>query len=385
MSWRALLRDELKDLEAPGPGPAATVRMDGNDSPFPLPADLAESLGRELAAVSLNRYPDPSARAAREACAAWLGVQPEAICLGNGSDELVAMIVQAFGKPRRGETRARVAYPVPTFAAYRVAAAACGALPLEMPLKDDFTLDASALERQVTGGKPNVVFMARPNNPTGTLWEREIIERFVERHADMMVVIDEAYGDYAGESLVDLVLRRENAVVIRSASALGLPGLRLGVAVGQPDVVAEINKVRLPFNVGALTQRAAAFLIGGHHARLREHHDQIVAERERLFAALLEGRRGQPFPSRANFLLVRVADPDGVVAALLERGFAVRNVSRPGPLRGCLRVTLGSADDNAAFLRAFNDVVAPQPAAPAPGTDEKADDTEEADEAEADA
>lgn len=384
MPWRALLRDELRDLEGPKTGTSATVRLDSNDSPFALPADLAEALGRELASVPLHRYPDASALEARKSCAAWLGVEPDALCLGNGADELVTMIVQSFGKPRRGETRARVAYPVPTFAAYRVAAVACGALPLEMPLKDDFTLDASALERQITGGKPNIVFLARPNNPTGTLWDRDLLERFTERHSDLLVAVDEAYGDYAGESMVDLVASHENLVVLRSASALGLPGLRLGVLVGHPDLIAEVQKVRLPFNVGALTQRAVTFLVGQHHARLREHHDQIVAERERLFAALVEGHRCQPYPSRANFLLLRVADPDAVTAALLDRGLAIKNVSRPGPLRGCLRVTTGNADENAAFLRAFNEIVAPQaPAAVAEADDKQPD--EEADEAEGDA
>jgi histidinol-phosphate aminotransferase len=383
MSWRTLLRDELRDLEGPVPaaGPGTAVRLDGNESPYPLAPDLFDALARQLAAVALHRYPDASATRAREACAGWLGVPADSICLGNGSDELLSTIVQTFGKPRRGEARARVAYPVPTFPAYRVAAVAGGALPLEMPLRDDFTLDAAALERHVTGGKPNVMFLARPNNPTGTLWEREVIERFVERHPDLVVVIDEAYGDYAGESMIDLVPRRENLVVLKSLSAIGLAGLRAGVLAGNPELVAEVHKVRLPFNVAAWTQRAVAFLVGEHAARLRERCDQIVAERDRLYAALVEGRRGQVLPSRANFLLVRVADADATAQALLEHGVIVRNVSRPGPLRGCLRVTIGTPEENATFLGAFNEAVAPAaPPAPEPEREEKqTDETEEVD------
>jgi len=367
MSWRTLLRDELRDLSPVAasdaePGAENLVRLDGSVSPYPLPDDVAESLGRHLASVPLHRYPDAAAAGAREACARWLDVGADHLCLGNGADELATIVVQAFGKPRRGEARPRVAYPMPTFAAYRIGAVACGAMPLEVPLRDDFGLDPAILDRHVTGGKPNVIFLARPNNPTGTLWEREIIERFVERRPDCIVAIDEAYAEFAGESMLDLVTARDNLVVIRSLSALGLPGLRAGVLVGHPEVVTELNKVRLPFNLGTLTQSALVFLLENHRERLRERIDQIVAERERVYAALVEGRRCQLYPSRASFILMRVADADATAQALLEKGVVVKNVSRPGPLRSCLRVTIGGPDDNEIFLRAFNEVAAPLPA-----------------------
>jgi histidinol-phosphate aminotransferase len=255
-------------------------------------------------------------------------------------------------------------------------------MPLEMRLKDDFSLDAAALERHVTGGKPNVVFLARPNNPTGTLWDREVIERFIERKADTLVVLDEAYGDYAGETMIDLLPRRENLIVLRSLSALGLAGVRLGVLLGHPDVVAEVQKMRSPHNLGALTQRAVTVLLA-ERGRLRERTDQIVAERERLYAALLEGRRCQVFPSRANFLLLRVSDAAATARALLERGARVCHVSRAGLLKGCLRVTIGTPEENAAFLSAFNEVVAPAPQAPEPVPKERqVEESEEPEEAE---
>ena len=384
MSWRTLLRDELRDLHAPqGRGPDAQVCLDDNESPYPLPPDVAEALGRELASLPLHRYPDAVATEARQACASWLGVGPESVCLGNGTDELITMVVQAFGKPRRGETRARVAYPVPTYGAYRLSAVACGAMPLEMPLKDDFSLDPAALERHVTGGKPNIVFLARPNNPTGTLWDRDVVEHFIERRTDAIVVLDEAYGDYAGESLAEMLPRRENLIVLRSLSALGLAGVRVGVLLGHPDLVAEVQKLRPAFNLGSLAQRAVTFLLGQHQARLREHIDQIIAERERLFAALVEGRRCQAFPSRANFLLLRVPDAEATAAALLGRGVRVRDVSRAGLLRGCLRVTIGSPQENTAFLHAFNDVAAPVVAAtPEPAAGPRQGEEEEPEEAE---
>jgi len=384
MSWRGLLRDELRDLHAPqGRGPDAKVRLGHNEGPYPLPPDIAEALGRDLASAPLHRNPDAVAQSAREACASWLGVAPDSLCLGNGIDELITLIVQAFGKPRRGEPRARVAYPVPTSGAYRVSAIACGAMPLEMSLKDDFTIDSAALERHVTGGKPNIVFLCRPNNPTGTLWDKDVVERFIERRSDMIVVVDETYGDFAGESLMDMLPRREHLIVLRSLSALGLAGLHVGVLVGHPELVAEVQKTRAPFNLGVLTQRAVAFLLAQHQARLRERIDQIVAERERLYAALVEGRRCQVFPSRANFLLLRVADAEATAAALLARGVQVRDVSRPGLLRGCLRVSIGSPEDNAAFLHAFNDVAAPiAVAAPEPASaDAQAEEGDEAEEA----
>jgi histidinol-phosphate aminotransferase len=358
----AITREELSKLqryEIPHPE-NIRARLDANESPYPLPPELAKALGERLARVDLNRYPDGDARELRAVIARHAGVPATQLVFGNGSDELIALLIQAFARPRinaPGE-RARIAYPWPSFVVYRIATAAAGAVSAEIALDDEFQLHGRAVDATFAQGKPNLVFFARPNNPTGTLWSRELIVRVAEEYPDVLVVSDEAYFDYAGETLLDAQAHLPNLVVMRTLSKIGLAALRVGYLIAHPSVVHELEKIRPPYNVGSLNQAAAAFLVGEHASVLKEHIASIVGERERLAAALAQVPNVKVFASKANLLMFRVGQAgDGAGAAtwqkLCGRGVLVRNFDRPGPLAGCLRVTVGTPAENDAFLEAL--------------------------------
>jgi histidinol-phosphate aminotransferase len=327
----------------------------------------AAALAQHLAGVRLNRYPEATARALRDHMGAELGVDPEAVVVGNGTEELVRFLCATFSKLKPRETRPRVAFPLPSPVPYRGAVLSQGARPLEMPLRDDFGLDLVAMERHITGGHPNLMLFCRPNDPTGHLWPREDMEKVISEHPDVVVAVDETYFDYCGESLIDLLAHYPHLVILRSLSKIGLAGLRVGFLVGNPSLVAEVHKVRPAFNVSALDQEAALWLLRNQAQRLQERVRQIVAERERLTQALGQVEGVQVWPSLGNFLLLRVADGPGVHRALLKRAVAVADVGEAGLAANCLRLTVGLPEENDALLRELPEALAhPEPAPPAP-------------------
>jgi histidinol-phosphate aminotransferase len=356
-----IVREELARLaryEIPHPE-GIRVRLDANESPFPLPPAVAADLGRRLGAVELHRYPDQEATALRQAVAGRLGVDGAQLVFGNGSDELITLVCAAFARPRgsTADGRARVAFPHPSFVVFRIAALAAGALPLEIPLDEGFQLGARAVDEGFARVRPNVVFFARPNNPTGTLFPRELVLSVAREFPDVLVISDEAYFDYCGDTLLGELAGLPNLAVMRTLSKIGMAGLRCGFLVAHPDVVTTLEKIRPPYNLSALDQVAARFLVEEHWELVRAGAAQVVAERERLAQALAGVPGVRVFPSRANFLCFRVgAAGDGQATAtwkrLCERGVLIRSFDKPGPLAGCLRVTVGTRDENDAFLEA---------------------------------
>jgi histidinol-phosphate aminotransferase len=357
---RALVRDELRGSPAYDvPRPAGiAVKLDANELPLPLPPELAAELGRELAAVDVNRYPDPGQTELRAEVAALVGVDPASLVFGNGSDEIIQLMVSCYACPRPGRTRAAVAYPVPTFPVFRVATLAAGAEPVEIPLEEDFALDFDRVHRTLASARPNLVFFARPNNPTGTLWPAREVAEVARAHPDTLVVSDEAYSAFAGDSMIGLSEVLPNLLVMQTLSKTGLAALRIGYLHGARPVLAEIEKVRLPYNIGALNQRAAVWALRRCRPLLAERCAAVVRERDRVSAALAELPSVRVFPSRANLILFRVGQPgDGRATRAWEgmcrRGVLVRLFDRPGPLAGCLRATIGTAGENDQFLAAL--------------------------------
>ena len=352
-----LVREELRSLdkyEIPHPT-GIRAKLDANEFPLPLEADLAEALGRELAKVELNRYPDGDARALRRHVAAELKVEESWLSFGNGSDELIALLIAAFSRPRPGGGggKARILYPWPSFVVYRIASLAGGTQPLEVPLREDMTLDAATLERAMMAGRPNVAFFALPNNPTGTLWARDDVAALLKKHPDTIIVADEAYYEYSGETMFDLLAGNPNLVIMRTLSKIGLAALRVGYLVAHPTVVKQVERIRPPYNIGSLNQAAALWLLEHHADRLRARIAAIVEERVRLEKALAEVPGLTVFPSRANHILVKHAEANALWTKLVERGVLVRNFDKPGPLKGCLRVTVGTPAENDLLLEAL--------------------------------
>jgi histidinol-phosphate aminotransferase len=346
------LRPEIRALSAYAvPETGDVLKLDAMENPYPWPEpDLRAAWLETLAGVSANRYPDPRARGVAERLRAHLGLDGgQRLLLGNGSDELIQLVTLALARPG-----AKVLAPEPTFVMYRMIAAFCGLEFVGVDLGEDFELDAEAMEAAIDAHDPAVVWLAWPNNPTGNLWSREAIHR-VLRRARGLVVVDEAYQPFAGDSFIDELGCWDNLLVLRTLSKLGLAGLRLGALAGPAAWLDEIDKLRLPYNVNVLTQASAAFALD-HFDRLEAQAAVIRSERERLAHELGRLEGVHVFPSAANFLLVRV--PPGrarpMFDGLLSSGVLVKCLDGSHPrLADCLRLTVGTAEENTQLLDAF--------------------------------
>jgi len=350
-----LVRPEILALSAYHVAPAkGLVKLDAMENPHALPADLARAMGERLAAVAVNRYPDPAAPALKERLRKAMAIPDSLeVVLGNGSDEILQMIAMALARPG-----AVALAPEPSFAMYRLSAIACGLGYVGVPLAADFTLDEPAVMAAIERHRPAVTWIAYPNNPTGNLFPRQAILRIVAA-APGLVVVDEAYYAFSGgASLLAEVGRHPNLVLVRTVSKLGLAGLRLGLAVAPRDWAAELEKLRLPYNVNALSMAAAELLLD-HGAVLAAQTAAIVAERARLETALDRIAGVARFPSAANFVLARVPDAVRAFEGLRQRGILVRNFHGSHPLlHNCLRLTVGTSEENDRMTTALAAAVA---------------------------
>jgi histidinol-phosphate aminotransferase len=344
-----VIRDDVRAMRAyPVPDATGLIKLDAMENPFPLPPALARELGERLSQVALNRYPpsDPARFKRRLAQVVTLPAAA-ALMLGNGSDELIHLMIQACAR-----NDAVVLAPVPGFVMVEVFARLDGCRFQGVALGPDFELDVAAMCEAIDALRPALVFIAYPNNPTGNLFSRAGLEQVLDR-APGLVVIDEAYLPFAQDTWLPQLAVRPNQVVLRTLSKLGLAGLRLGYACADPAWIAEFDKVRPPYNVGALPLAAADFLLD-HFDVLQQQAALIRSERARLLAALRAHARVAAFESAANFILFRVPQPESLFAGLRGRGILVKNVSGTHPLlAGCLRVTVGTPEENDAFLRAL--------------------------------
>jgi histidinol-phosphate aminotransferase len=353
-SWKDLVRAPLRPMAAYHvPSFPNAIKLDANESPFALSAAAEESLRKALAEPDLHRYPDASARELRQVMARHLGVDGNELVFGNGSDELLSLLCAAFGEPRPKKQRGVLLYPAPGFVVFRTAAIAHGLDVVEVPLGDRFQPDEEALFAAVAREKPNLIFLATPNNPTGTVWPRETVARLLVQHPDVITVVDEAYLAYGdARSCSDLALAHAHCLCLGTLSKIGLAGLRVGYLIGKAEVVAEVEKVRPPYNLSTPAQRAATEIIGNHFAELQAHFSVVKAERKRVLDALEAVPDVEVFPSGANFLLIRVAEAQKLFDGLAERGIVVRCFDK-GALKGCLRITIGTPEENAWLLDAM--------------------------------
>jgi len=349
------VRPAIRSLSAYHVPPAeGLIKLDAMENPYGWPSELVEPWLETLRGAALNRYPDPSAARLTERLRESMAVPASAaVVLGNGSDELIQMIALCLADPDARPRRVVLA-PEPSFVMYRMIAAFTGMDYVGVALGEDFSLDLAAMLRAIEQHQPAVVFLAYPNNPTGNLFAPEAVRALVET-APGLVVVDEAYHAFAGESFMAAVEDYDNLLVMRTVSKMGLAGLRLGLLAGPPAWLAEIDKLRLPYNINVLTQLSAEFALR-HGEVLAEQSARIRAEREALLKALRELGALRVYPSRANFILFRV--PGGRAGAIFEglkaAGVLIKNLDGAGgTLRGCLRVTVGTPEENAAFLSAL--------------------------------
>jgi len=346
-----LIRPEIRALESYAvPDAQGLIKLDAMENPYPWPDEIKQAWLKALREVELNRYPDPGARALKRGLHAAMQV-PEnmGLLLGNGSDELIQIILMALARPDSA-----VLVPVPTFVMYEMIARAVGMQFIGVPLNDDFSLDVSAMREAMAQHAPAAVFLSYPNNPTGNLFSTTDVEA-VLRDAPGLVILDEAYYPFSGKSFMDRIQRYDNLFVLRTLSKQGLAGLRLGMLAGDPLWLDELDKVRLPYNLGSLTQASAQFALT-HMEIMRSQAQQICADREKVYKELVAMPGIRVWPSQTNFLLFLTENRDaGDVYDTLRRcGVLVKNLDPSGGvLKGCLRVTIGTPEENTAFVDAL--------------------------------
>ena len=349
----SLVREDIRALAAYHVTPAeGFVKLDAMENPYRLPEKLAAEMGARLASVAVNRYPDPVAEPLKARLREAMGIPPsQEVLLGNGSDEILQIISLALARPG-----ALALAPEPSFSMYRMSAIAAGMRYVGVPLAADFSLDEAAFLRALEEHRPALVWIAYPNNPRGNLFPREALVRILDA-APGLVVVDEAYYAFSGgATLMPELDRRENLVLVRTVSKLGLAGLRLGCAIGDRAWLGEFEKLRLPYNVNVLSAAAAELLLD-HRDVLEAQTRAIVDERARLERALDE-LRIERFPSAANFILVRLDDAPRAFEALKGRGILVRNFHGSHPLLAhCLRLTVGTPDENRRLIEALRSIV----------------------------
>ena len=322
------------------------IKLDANESPFgPAGRELAR-IKKRLAEVDLNRYPDPELRKLRALLARKYRVKQDRLLFGNGSDEIISMLITTFGGP--------VLYPVPTFSMYGIIAQGLGQKRVEVRLDGKFDIDRDRTSEAIRKNKPKLVFLSTPNNPTGNCFSRQRVIELV-RKSPGIVVVDEAYLDFAGQgSFIPMLKKYPNMAVMKTLSKVGLAALRLGILVASEEIVSQVNKVRLPFNINALSQ-ACAMEVLGNGGLIDKWAGKIAHERDRMMAAMALVRGLRVMPSEANFILFKVGDPMGVYRKLLRRGILIRNLDVV--VKGGLRVTVGTPDENSAFLEALQAVM----------------------------
>jgi len=330
------------------PPAGGLIKLDAMENPYTWPASLKQKWHAQLDGIALNRYPDPAASTLKERLREVMAIPAgTAIMLGNGSDELIQVLAIALA----GTGRICLA-PEPGFVMYRQIAQALNmeyqGVSLAQP---DFSLDQAAMFAAMEKVKPALVFIAWPNNPTGNLFDRETLCE-VLRRAPGLVVIDEAYHAFSGQSFLPLLSVYENLLIMRTLSKSGLAGIRLGYLLGPGAVVEELEKVRLPYNINSLTQATAAFMLR-HYSILEEQFRCICNDREKLFAQLncLHGIKA--WPSKANFVLFRTLHrpADEIFTGLRQQGILIKNLHGVHPLlENCLRVTVGTEEENRTFL-----------------------------------
>ncbi|MEX0953000.1 MAG: histidinol-phosphate transaminase [Nitriliruptoraceae bacterium] len=349
-SGRVPVRRGLEHVEPYGaPQLDVEVRLNTNETATPPPSGFLDRVTERLRSVDLNRYPDRDHLDLRAALAARHGVDPSAVWAANGSNEVLIQLLQAYGGPGRTALSLR-----PSYSMYPELCRTALTPLVTVDLDEALQVDAAAVLAAVDEHDPDLVLFASPNNPTGTPIRRDVI-RAVHDATVGLVVVDEAYVEFAppSTSVVDLVGELSRLVVVRTFSkAFRLAGLRLGYLVASAWVVEDLQKVRLPYHLDAITQVAGIVALDDEESFL-EHRAQVASERQRLVSRLLERPGVEVFESVANFVLVRT-DVDGLFDRLLAHGVLVRDFSTRPRLAGCVRVTIGTPEENDAFIRALD-------------------------------
>lgn len=323
--------------------------LSANESPYNVPGEVMDAVLERVRTLDFNRYPDPLANGLRVEIARWHGVKPANVLVGNGGDELLYDIFVAWG----GAGRKLLTFP-PTFSVYETNAVLTGTEVVNLPRRDgDWGIDVDRACARLAQGDIDIVILTNPNNPTGTMTPLEDIVRILDA-SDALVLVDEAYGEFSETSAAALLAEHENLLILHTFSkAYRCAGVRLGYLLGAPAVIDEFKKVRQPYSVDAISQIVGEEVVR-HRALFDASIEHTRTERDMLIASLSQIDRVTAYPSEANFVMIKLPFAQRIWSDLDERhSVLVRNVSGEPHLAGCLRITVGTPEENARFLDAL--------------------------------
>ena len=347
--FKQLIRQDVQSMHAYAiQDSVGMVKLDAMENPHRLPAALQAHLGQRLGALALNRYPDGRVNDLRQALADYARM-PEGfdIMLGNGSDELISLLAMACDVEGGS-----ILAPLPGFVMYGMSAQLQGLKFIGVPLTADFELDEAAMLAAIAEHRPSIIYLAYPNNPTANLWDDAVIEKIITA-APGLVVMDEAYQPFSSKSYIDRITRHGHVLLMRTLSKYGLAGVRIGSMMGPKALIAEIDKVRPPYNISVLNYECALFALE-HREVFAGQAAALVAQRTMLLDALAAMKGVKAWKSDANMILVRVPDATKTFEGMKSRHVLVKNVSKMHPLlANCLRLTVGTADENTQMLAAL--------------------------------
>ncbi len=343
------------------------VKLDAMENPHTLSDELQARLGARLGALALNRYPNGRVDDLRKALADYAGMPAGFdIMLGNGSDELISLMAMAVDLPPAQNTNGKVPVilaPEPGFVMYGMSAQFQGLKYVGVPLKPDFELDEPAMLAAVRQHQPAIVYIAYPNNPTANLWDDRAIANIIALQGEQggLVVMDEAYQPFASRSWIDPIRKNPQAhlhvLLMRTMSKFGLAGVRIGYMMGQKAVISEINKLRPPYNISVLNYECALFALENSEV-FRRQALALIEQRAILIEALMKMPGVKCWNSDANMILIRVPDAAKTFEGMKVNGVLVKNVSKMHPLlANCLRLTVGTADENRQMLLALKNSI----------------------------
>ncbi|MGZ0018782.1 histidinol-phosphate transaminase [Nitrosomonas sp. wSCUT-2] len=348
-----IFRPEILAISAYHVPPATgMIKLDAMENPYPLPLALREEIASLMEQAPINRYPDASAASLKSSLRRALAIPDDmSILLGNGSDEIIQIIAMAAAKPS-----AVLMSVEPAFVMFRMIATFTNIRYVGVPLKQDFSLDLDLMLSAIAKHKPAVIFLAYPNNPTGNLFDPEAIKQIIAATPGI-VVVDEAYQAFADNSFIDELSEYPNLLLMRTLSKSGLAGLRLGLLIGRPEWLEQLEKLRLPYNIGIMTQLIAEKVLQ-HTAILSEQAEAIKSERAKMNAFFATMKNVEAYPSKANFILFRVNKAGQIFQALKQRKILIKNLDGTHPLlENCLRVTIGTPEENSQFCMALQSLL----------------------------
>jgi len=342
------VNSEVKEINSYSvPKINCSIRLDGNESPFETNTELLSLFSKEISEVDLNRYPDPESADLRKIISDNFNFPVEGLLIGNGSDELIQMLIETV----TGKSGV-VLVPSPTFSMYRLTSLILKNNIVETDLDENFDLNTEDILNKIEVHNPDLLFFASPNNPTGNAFSQDKIIKVIEATSGI-VVVDEAYFDYYGNTFIPLIKKYNNLIVLRTLSKIGFAAIRLGILFGNEEIVRQINKTRLPYNINTLSQKIAEIVLSNDEL-LKENYNKITGERERIFKELNKIKSIKVYQSDANFFLIKVPDAEYCFKEMTKKDILIRNLSSSSKLDGCIRVTIGTNEENNAFLDAFS-------------------------------